>query len=398
MDIHSKNNYPGEDIIHNDSHFTMRINPQPKPTTYVTQAWFSFYIFMCPLFKFSNIPLTSSGSHEAPFGILAYGKRIFPAYFIHKGRIHYGFQIMTTKHETLDLQLKLSLRPLLSIGKYHRYELVQMLLFNNKGTLKPLDVKTLVIYHTPTLFRIHNGLDKYRPEIFHPIPYFQSPIHSYGFTENRIRGLQHPELITIGSLEQLLVGEPFDYAHQIFPLPHEFFQFLPQLSFPATKYLRKSYQTESSHWFAEPLPAVLYGELLLSRKGRDQYVATTHSLLTTHKITQTSTETIDSATQTIEDYAEINKNQFQNLEHDAELKALLDELMDTYCPFSPEIHHTVQVASKNTFLNFIVKLTRWLYLQMLLKVLYHPRFSMFRLDPLVRLVLRWMACSCRLAN
>ena len=343
MDIHSKNNYPGEDIINNDSHFTMQINPKPKPTTYFTPAWYSFYIFICPLFKFSNIPLTSSGSHEAPFGIIAHGKRIFPAYFVHKSRIHYGFQIIAPRQETLDLQIKLSLRPLLSIGKYHRYELVQILLFNNKGTLKPLDVKTLIIYHAPNLYRIHNALDKYRPEVVHPLPHFQSPIHSYGFTENRLRGLQHPELITIGNLDQLLIGQPLNYAHHIIPIPKDFFQFTPQLSFPATKYLQKLYETESSHWFAEPLPAILYGELLLSKKGRDQYLVRTRPTFIAHKTTQTSNKTFDSTTQTSEDVESVT-NQSQNLERDAELKAILDDLMESYCPFSPDNHLTIKVA------------------------------------------------------
>ena len=158
--------------------------------------------------------------------------------------------------QPIDLKVKVTLRPLLTIGKQHRFELTQLIMFSDIGSFKPLDVKTVIIYHPPHITSVSNKLDEGRPQISFPYPYHHSPnIYSL---DPEPQGPQLPTYKIVGNLEYLFLGASNNYYHQSIQITSKLLKFKPQISYVATQYLCMLHESEYSHWFDEHLLAIIY--------------------------------------------------------------------------------------------------------------------------------------------
>ena len=140
MEIKAKHYHPGEEIVSNNLCFSLKVNPTPYDMScHKRKNNCIFYLFLCPCFKNTDIPLTAENPNEAPFQISTNIKRIkvnriYPAYFIYKGQAHFWYQLKFSQMQPIDLKVKVTLRPLLTIGKQHRFELTQLIMFSDIGS------------------------------------------------------------------------------------------------------------------------------------------------------------------------------------------------------------------------------------------------------------------------
>ena len=254
----------------NDSIFSLTINPTDNYCQTIKKTNNIIYLFLCPHFANSEVPLRAQNPQKAPFQILPQVKKIYPAYFIYKGQIHFGYQINSSQKRAINFKVKVTLRPLSTIGKKHRFELAQFIMFDNTGSFRPLDVKTVIIYHPPHLTSVSNKLDEERPPLSQPIPYHHSP-NIYPIYHNP-QGPQLPLSKTIGDHEHLFLGASDSHCHQIIQITSKLLQFKPQLSFVATQYLCTLYEEGYSNWFDKHLLAIIYDEPLQNVHGKKDII------------------------------------------------------------------------------------------------------------------------------
>ncbi len=79
----------------------------------------------------------------------------------------------------MEILVRLAVRTPQYLKQKYRYELAQILLFDNTGSFFPLDVKTIVIYHNPNDLVIINTSEPSRPQIMNPLFYLQYPYFKF---------------------------------------------------------------------------------------------------------------------------------------------------------------------------------------------------------------------------
>ena len=315
MEISSKNEHPGEEILLNNATFTMKINPTPYEINHkIRFPNCTIYLFLCPLFATSLVPLTSSNDNEAPFAILPNPAKICPAFMIYQGTPHFGFRISSTRASTIELQVRITLRPLVSAEIRNKFEVAQFLLFCNMGNMKPLDVRTIVIHHRDLCLTVLNLRDKQRPTLPLPLPYYQSPTpYTILATTPSPKNITPEITIAIGSPTHLFIGDETGPFFQLYSVTPQLFHFHPQLSFPAMRYLIACHENGLQDWFDETLCLILL--------HYDMPHITT--ILTENRIpftTQMNFTFNDMATQT----------DAREEDHDEELNNILDELFNNF--------------------------------------------------------------------
>ena len=311
----------------NDSIFSLTINPTDNYCQTIKKTNNIIYLFLCPHFANSEVPLRAQNPQKAPFQILPQVKKIYPAYFIYKGQIHFGYQINSSQKRVTSFKVKLTLRPLSTIGKKHRFESAQFIMFDNTRSFRPLDVKTVVIYHPPHIISVINKLDEERPQISQPIPYHHSP-NIYPICHNP-QCPQLPLSKTIGDHEHLFFGASDSHYHHIIQITSKLLQFKPQLSFVATQYLCTLNEGGYSNWFDKHLLAIIYDEPLQGIQGKKDIILpiSTNFVPT---ITQTVFNKEDKAVQTDMSTAKdiIPKSPIYT-------DAFLDDLLQTFSYYQP---------------------------------------------------------------
>jgi len=175
MEIHSQNEHPGEEVLDNREQFLIRIKTQPFANNIRRKRIKSYiYLFISPIFLLSEEPLASLPDQTAPFCLESLFCKNKPAYLVHKGKIHLGVQVQRIQNE-IDVLIRLAVRALQEINQNFRFELAQILLFDNSVSFIPIDVKAIIIYHNPSDLAVLNTGDIERPPIRAPLPYYHSP-------------------------------------------------------------------------------------------------------------------------------------------------------------------------------------------------------------------------------
>ena len=231
MDVRARNDeHPGGQVITNDSHVLITIPIKGKQESSRDDT--IYYIFIFPIFSFSTTPIRSNSDEleQAPFVVACDGKRIYPAYIVKHGQVHYGFQIYSRAKLYITLYLDINLRFLQASNQFSVYELVQFILYGQDGGHEPLDVKFMVIRHPYRAQPLCRRLDPPRTELSYPMPYFQSPLPQ--------RGCHHPEYLTIGNEINMFYGEYSDPGYNNITISMYPFEIKPHLSYITSRFLR----------------------------------------------------------------------------------------------------------------------------------------------------------------
>ncbi len=248
MEIHSQNDHPGDEILDNQEQFLLRLKSQPLNVSMRKQRIKSYlYIFICPFFLFDDEPLSSLPNSTAPFCMESLYHKTWPAYLIFKGKVHLGVQILRTHHE-VDVLLRLAIRTPRCANQSFRYEMAQVLLFDNSGSFKPLDIKTIIIHHDFNALVVLNTGEAIRPPLVMPLPYFQSPMPQE--IVNPREPAVSPSLITVGNSDFLYIGTCGSLPIHHTSVLNDFLTFLPQISHTAKIYLTPLLQPTPKYWFS----------------------------------------------------------------------------------------------------------------------------------------------------
>lgn len=328
LEVHSQNELPGSDILSNREQFRLKI--ETPPTNKFRRKKRSptcFYLFICPIFLHSSDPLTSLPKTSAPFCIESLFLKIKPAYLVYKGEVHLGIQLQKMPRE-LDILVRLAVRTPKSIDQSYRYELAQILLFDNSGSLAPADVKTIVISHDPKDLAVINTGDVPRAPITTPLPYFQSP-QLQNLDEDPLEPSTNPTMINLGDMDNVYAGLhdflPFRQA----PILGELYAFPPLISYPAKLYFAPLFPNKN-YWFSPHFIATLMNDTTRFLHSLPLVYYNTQS-------TQTDTITNDATSQT-------------EIEEDSELNAILDDLLSTLPPSPPTTSPQVQLYCQSYLL------------------------------------------------
>jgi len=250
MEIFSANQYPGEEIIENNSLFSIRVRNSKFQINYPARdSTFVLFIFICPLFSSSNLnfyphrgeePLHSSNCRRAPFFILPNEHLIKPAYFVRKRRVYFGYQVIAATSEPVHLTLKLTIRPLRIQPQLPRAELAQLLLFNSSGSIEPVIAKTIVVIHPKNVTSVKNYRDK-RTLVPFPLPFMQSP-SLYRHRLDQGINSWYALKIAIGNMDTLFHGRYDSLPDRFYPTPSFSFNVMPQLSHSTLTYLVSQFE------------------------------------------------------------------------------------------------------------------------------------------------------------
>ncbi len=313
LELRSQNEHPGNDILSNRDQFKIKIET-PLSTKFDRKKCRASYIylFICPIFGYNDAPFTTLPITAAPFCVETPFLKTKPAYMVYKGKVHLGIQIQKIPME-IDILIRLAVRTPQYLQQRYRYELAQIILFDNTGSFVPLNVKTIVIYHNPKDLVIINTGEPPRPQLMYPLPYFQSPLLQISGETDPI---VNPTIIKLGDPNYIYSGLHDFFPYQKSSIIGEYFAFPPQLSYPAKAHLFALLQTDTDYWFKDSLVQMLASnpEKFLHSMQETQY--TTQGTQTN---TPTQTTTIDAVCQT------------ENKE-EAELQAILDDLFSTLPP------------------------------------------------------------------
>jgi len=261
MDIKTPNEFPGEEILVNNSTFSASIETLPFKISYMLQYNHCvLYLFLCPIFMLpldnpnilpEEAPLTSSNPRRAPFFILPGNYQTLPVYLVHKGVAHYGFQILYQGKNPLRINIKLTVKPKTPSGNLARLELAQLLVFKHDGKMDPHVIKTIVIMHPPNVHSVRNFRDR-RPNLVSPLPYIQSPVpYRYRlnlFAENRYR-----QLVSFGDLETIYFGKYRSGWDEAYSIPLWTFDLPPRLPPNVINFLIRQYIAGDAFVFTKNL-------------------------------------------------------------------------------------------------------------------------------------------------
>ena len=309
MEFSSNNPHPGDDVLENGQAFILKVNPTPYDTTYpIKPGIFTFYLFLCPLFHYNLDPLTPPSGNEAPFHIHTKLTTYRSAYLIYKGKMHFGFKIQVNSRAILELKIKLKLRKLIPPK---RFELAQFFLFSIKGNFKPMDVRTVVIYHDPRVYLSFPTAD-IRPSLPYPLPYYQSPYTYPPYYRISSQNTVNVPLLGIGDTEYLMIGYPTAQCHKVKQIIGDLLNFPIQISFPARKYLLQGYKSDKSPWLDEPVINTIF-----THKPITALDTKTQTIFPTFKIIQSQMAQKSKETQTDE-------------QTDPDLTAIINDLITSY--------------------------------------------------------------------
>ena len=298
MEIQSQNEHPGEDVVVNNSLFTIRFNPTPFNTTNTDRSVINcaLFLFICPVFLHSYTPLASFNPTKAPFSLHSKYLKFKPAYFVYKGEVHFGYQVYLHRWAPVKLKVQLCIKSPSSSNNVNHFELAQLMVFDNEGDLRPIDVRTIVIFH-PT--QIENPIepdDPHRIPLRYPLPYYQSP-QLYTNVRINARKIYHSTNLTIGSETHLLTGLPDTACTEIRSITGETLGFVPQISHPAKRYLLHCYRIDFQT-IEEKLLFVLLGQAkFTSRTDSHLFLPPCCTTIKCTKGTQTYIFSNDAATQ-----------------------------------------------------------------------------------------------------
>jgi hypothetical protein len=275
MEIFSANQYPGEEIIENNSLFSIRVRNAKFQVSYPARdSSLVLFIFICPLFSSSNLnfypqrgeePLHSSNCRRAPFFILPSEHLIKPAYFVRKRRVYFGYQVIAATSEPIHLTLKLTIRPLRIQQQLPRVELAQILLFNSSGSIEPVIAKTIVVIHPKNITSVRNYRDRCTLVPF-PLPFIQFPsLYRHRFDQ----GINswYALYISIGNMDTLFHGRFDLLPNRFYPTPSFSFNIMPQLSHSTMTYLVSKFEKGDNFLFEKGITGFLSEFKVLKEMG-----------------------------------------------------------------------------------------------------------------------------------
>ena len=238
MEIQSQNEHPGDDIVVNNSRFSLKFNPTPFDTTSTDNAVINccIFIFLCPVFLHSSSPFLSVDPNKAPFFIQSSHLKFKPAFFVYKGQVHLGYQVFLHRWAHIKLKIQLCIAQPSSSNSDPQFGLAQLFLFNNDGDFRPIDVRTIIIFYPAQIETVIKPDDPYRVPLRYPLPFYQSP-QLYFETRFNMRKMINSTLLTIGTENHLLTGIPETPCNQVRSITGETLGILPQISHPAKRYL-----------------------------------------------------------------------------------------------------------------------------------------------------------------
>jgi hypothetical protein len=188
---------------------------------------------------------------QAPFVIRTFDARVYPAYYVRSGVIHYGFQLVTTAKSKINLRILLCSSSLLEYRRKRlSFQINRLALFTDAGLMNPASHFDLVIRHSYPLLSKRNPpssqwgrLDKGLSHLA-PFPLHQSPIPHPDFIDTNYqvkpdeipfnKGIV-PTNISIGNLDLIKIARYLPFGdNNITWLCNEYLQNEPLPTLPAT--------------------------------------------------------------------------------------------------------------------------------------------------------------------